>query len=254
MSLSEEQRARYARNLLIPGFGEVGQEALAKARVLVVGLGGLGSPAAYYLAAAGVGTLGLMDADTVEVSNLQRQILHTSADIGRRKTESAREKLAALNAELEVEVFASRLTSDNAANIITAFDAVVEATDNFETKFLINDTCVQLSKPFATAGILSLSGQAQFVVPGQSACLRCTLPEPPEGVPTTAELGVLGAIPGVLGSLEAAEAIRWLVGAWQPQSDGAGLVHGFDGDAVRLRTMHVPRRMDCVCAPLWSTT
>ncbi|NIA15262.1 MAG: adenylyltransferase [Nitrospiraceae bacterium] len=254
MSLSENQRARYLRNVLIPGFGEVGQESLANARVLVVGLGGLGSPAAYYLAAAGVGTLGLMDADTVEVSNLQRQILHTTADIGRPKTESAREKLTALNPELKTETFASRLTSGNAADLIVAFDAVVEATDNFEAEFLINDTCVSLKKPFATAGILSLSGQAQFVVPGQSACLRCVLPEAPEGVPTTAELGVLGAIPGVLGSLEAAEVIRWLLGMWEPQPDGAGLVHGFDGDAVRLRTVRVPRRTDCLCASVWSTT
>ena len=254
MDLNDDQRARYARNLLIPGFGEAGQTALSDARVLVVGLGGLGSPAAYYLAAAGVGTLGLMDADLVEVSNLQRQILHATADIGRAKTESARNRLVALNPELKTETFASRLTPQNAADVIAGFDAVVEATDNFEAKFLINDTCVALKKPFATAGILALSGQAQFVVPGQSACLRCALPEPPEGVPTTAELGALGAIPGVLGSLEAAEVIRWLVGLWRAQPDGAGLVHSFDGNAIRLRTVRVPRRTDCLCATVWSTT
>jgi adenylyltransferase/sulfurtransferase len=252
MPFTESQRLRYGRNLLIPGFGEEAQERLARARVLIVGLGGLGSPAALYLAAAGVGTLGLMDSDRVELSNLQRQILHATPRLGEPKTDSARATLAALNPDLRIEAFAERLTRDNAAKRMQDFDVVVEATDNFESKFLINDVCLELKKPFATAGILALSGQAQFVVPGRTPCLRCALPEIPEGVPTTAELGVLGALPGILGSVEALETIRWIAGLWNGDR-GAGVLHTVDGETMRLHTLRLTRRADCVCTPLWST-
>lgn len=240
---------RYLRNLAIPGFGEQGQARLGSGRVLVAGLGGLGSPAAFYLAAAGVGTLGLLDSDVVEESNLQRQLLHTTRDVGRPKIDSAADAIGALNPDVTVEPIGVRLTAGNAAGLIEGYDAVVEASDNFPTKFIINDACVRLGKPFATAGILCLSGQAQFVVPGATACLRCTVaepPVPPEGVP-----GVLGAAPGVLGSLEAMEVIRWLAGLWLPQRDGAALLHCLDGDAMRLKTLRVLPRQGCACGA-WS--
>ncbi len=253
MALTDEQRERYARNLLIPGIGETGQERLAAARVCVVGLGGLGSPASLYLAAAGVGTLGLVDSDEVELSNLQRQVLHATDHIGRAKVNSAAETVARLNPEVCVQKIEARLTEDNARSLLSVFDVVVEASDNFETKFLINDVCLELKKPFATAGILALSGQAQFVVPGQSPCLRCAVPNAPEGVPTTAELGGLGAVAGILGSLEAMEVVRWIVGLWKPREDGSGPLHSIDGDTMRLRTLSLPRRRDCRCEPAWST-
>jgi molybdopterin-synthase adenylyltransferase len=252
--LTPDQRARYERNLLIPGIGESGQEKLAKARVCVIGLGGLGSPAAYYLAAAGVGTVGLVDSDVVDVSNLQRQILHTTDRIGMSKAESAELTLNALNPEVRTQAIHLWLSQDNVADVITQFDVVVEATDNFETKFLINDACLEYRKPFATAGILGLSGQALFVAPGESPCLRCAVPSEPEGVPTTSDMGVLGAVPGILGSLQALETIRYLAGLWAPQDNGAGLLNTIDGDAMRLRTMHIPRRPECRCASLRSTT
>lgn len=250
MEFNDQDRARYSRNMLIPGLGEDGQKRLARARVLIVGLGGLGSPAAFYLAAAGVGTLGLLDADTVNVSNLQRQILHRTLDIGEAKVVSATRTLQALEPALNIEPRIETLTADNAADIVSRYDAVIEATDNFEAKFLLNDTCLGLGKPLATAGILALAGHAMFVVPGKTACLRCVVPHQPDGVPTTAELGVLGSVPGILGSLEALEVVRWLVGLWTPQDDCAGLLHSVDGNVMRLHTMRVAPRPQCACATL----
>ncbi|MDX9972674.1 MAG: HesA/MoeB/ThiF family protein [FCB group bacterium] len=250
--LSTEQQQRYDRNIRIPGFGEEGQARLFASKALIVGLGGLGSPVAQYLCAAGVGTLGLLDSDVLELSNLQRQVLHSTPKLGHLKAESAAETLAALNREVQLKVLPHRLTEANAGELFAQYDVVVECSDNFETKFLINDMCLAYRKPFATAGILSLSGQAMFVVPGQTPCLRCAVPEIPEGVPTTAELGVLGAVPGILGSIEALELIRYLTGVWKPQSNGQGLLHTVNGDAMRLATMRIPRRPDCRCASLWS--
>jgi adenylyltransferase/sulfurtransferase len=247
MPLTPEQRTRYERNLLIPGIGEAGQERLAAARVAIVGLGGLGSPVGYYLAAAGVGTLGLFDSDVVELSNLQRQVLHSTPRLGRTKIDSAAETLTALNPDVTVHTSQVRISRENADDILSPYDAVVEATDNFESKYVINDACVQLRKPFATAGILAMSGQALFVVPGQTPCLRCAVPHAPQGVPTTGQLGVLGAVPGILGSVEAMEIIRWIVGQWTPQADGSGRLHRVDGDTMRLHTMRIPRRANCRC-------
>ncbi|HOJ34729.1 MAG TPA: HesA/MoeB/ThiF family protein [Candidatus Hydrogenedentes bacterium] len=248
--LTEEQRIRYARNIRIPGIGEVGQAKLRESRVAVVGLGGLGSPLCLYLAAAGIGTLGLIDADVVELSNLQRQVLHATSRIGKKKTESAAEVLQALNPEVNLVLVDRRVTAETAEGILENYDVVAEATDNFESKFLINDVCLRMKKPFATAGILGLSGQAQFVVPGKTPCLRCLFPQVPRGTPTTAELGVLGAVPGILGSLEALEIIRWVVGLWQPREDGSGRLHGVDGVSMSLRTLTVRRRPDCGCAAI----
>jgi molybdopterin/thiamine biosynthesis adenylyltransferase len=250
MSLTENQRERYERNILVPGFGEPGQEHLAKARVLIVGMGGLGSPAAYYLAAAGVGVLGLIDSDCVSLSNLQRQILHSMAWLNKPKTESAAHVLAQLNPDVRTERFDERLTPENAPDRIRRFDVVIEACDNFEAKFLINDVCLDQKKPFATAGILAMSGQALFVVPGRTCCLRCAVPTIPKGIPTTAEEGVLGPVPGILGSVEALEVIRWLTGFWKAQPDGAGLLHTVAGAQMRVHTLRVPRRPDCRCARL----
>lgn len=248
MTLNERQE-RYLRNLAIPGFGTRGQELLWVSRVLVAGLGGLGSPAAYYLAAAGVGTLGLLDPDVVEESNLQRQVLHGTPDLGRRKPDSAADAIGALDPEVRVERIYERLTERNARELIGRFDAVVEATDNFAAKFVINDACVELNKPFVTAGISCLSGQAQFVVPGRTACLRCAVAEAPEPPPVGP--GVLGAAPGVMGSLEAMELIRWIAGLWKPQRDGAALLHSLDGEAMRLKTLRVLPRRGCPCGA-WS--
>ncbi len=248
MELSEEQRARYQRNILAPGFGEAGQARLGQGRVLIVGLGGLGSPAALYLAAAGVGTLGLLDSDQVERSNLQRQILHGTGDLGRAKTESAARAVEELNPHVRIECIEQRLTAENGARIIGPFDAVVEATDRFETKFLINDVCLQLKKPFATAGILGWTGHGLFVVPGKTACLRCALPEPPPNAPTTAELGVIGAVAGAMGCLEALEVVRWLAGLWRPRPDGAARLHSLDGETMRLNTLNVRPQPGCRCA------
>jgi molybdopterin/thiamine biosynthesis adenylyltransferase len=243
--LTDEDRDRYDRNLRIAGFGEAGQVRLAAARVLVVGLGGIGCPAALYLAAAGVGTLGLADPDRVEPSNLQRQVLHREAGLGLRKTRSAAESLRGLRAALRIEEHPVEVTAANAEAILGAYDAVVEATDRFEAKYLLNDACLALGKPFATAGILALSGHALFVVPGRTPCLRCAVPEVPRGEPTTAERGVLGAVPGVLGSLLALEVISWLVGLAPPGD--AGRLHALDGERLRLTTTRLAPRPGCPC-------
>jgi len=245
MSLSNDQHERYVRNLLLPGFGETGQERLLRARVLVVGLGGLGSPAAYYLAAAGVGTLGLLDYDVVDISNLQRQVLHSTERIGVRKVESAKWTLTDLNPDIRLECIAERLTAENAQDILRPYDAVVEACDNFAAKYIVNDACLALGTPFATAGVSEWGGQALFVVPGQTACMRCTVADEPPAPP--APFGILGAVPGVLGSVEALEVLRYLAGLWGPRSDGAGSLHVMDGTAMRFRTMPLPPRNGCIC-------
>ncbi len=252
--LSQEQRERYQRNILIPGFGESGQERLLDASVCIIGLGGLGSSAALYLAAAGVGRLGLIDSDTLELSNLQRQVLHATDRLGMSKARSAEMTLRALNPGLTLQTVQTRVTGENAASLFSAYDLVVEATDNFAAKFLINDVCLECRTPFATAGILALAGQMMFVVPGKTPCLRCAVPVEPLGVPTTGELGVLGAVPGVLGSLEALAALRFLAGMWQPAADGSGAVLSVEGESLRWRTTRLPRNPSCRCATLWSTS
>ncbi|HOD49674.1 MAG TPA: HesA/MoeB/ThiF family protein [Candidatus Hydrogenedentes bacterium] len=252
--LSQEQRERYERNILVPGIGESGQRRLLDAGVCIVGLGGLGSAAALYLAAAGLGRLGLVDPDVLELSNLQRQVVHTTARLGMNKAESAAMTLRALNPDCGLQVMPVRITKDNAPGLLTAYDVVVEATDSFSAKFLVNDVCLEYGKPFATAGILALSGQMMFVVPGRTPCLRCAVSDEPLGVPTTNEQGVLGAVPGVLGSLEALAVVRYLAGLWKPQSDGAGAVHSIDGENLRWRTTRLPRNTKCCCAPSWSST
>lgn len=213
-NLSETQKIRYARNMLIPEMGIWGQQKLLNSRVLVVGAGGLGSPALFYLACAGVGTIGIVDGDRVELSNLQRQILHNSQDLDNLKTHSAKEKLNRLNPDIDIELYSVPLTQENSRELINQYEFVIEATDNFKTKFLVNDICVRSGIPFCHAGILGMFGQMLSVIPGKGACFRCVFGDIPEKdqVPTTAEVGVFGAVPGVLGALQATEAVKFLIG------------------------------------------
>lgn len=213
MSLSEEQIERYSRHILLKDVGGVGQERLLRSKVLVIGTGGLGSPIALYLAAAGVGTIGLVDADVVDLSNLQRQVIHFTPDVGRPKVTSAREKINQMNPDVTVHEINMRVDTSNIMELIADYDFIVEGTDNFPTKFLVNDACILADKPFNQGGILRFQGQTMTHVPG-SASYRCVFrqPPPPGSVPTCSEAGVLGAIAGMLGTIQAAEAVKYVVG------------------------------------------
>lgn len=212
--LNEAQNIRYARNMLIPEIGILGQQKLLSSRVMVVGAGGLGSPALFYLACAGVGTIGIVDGDRVELSNLQRQILHTHQDLDELKTRSAKDKLNRLNPDIDIKMYSELLTQEKGFELINQYEFVIEATDNFETKFLVNDICVRSGIPFCHAGILGMFGQMLTVVPGKGACFRCVFGGIPEKdqVQTTAEVGVFGTVPGVLGAIQATEAVKFLIG------------------------------------------
>lgn len=216
MTLFKQQYARYKRNMLLPDMGEVGQLKLLKAKVLVVGAGGLGSPVLLYLAAAGVGTLGICDADRVDFSNLQRQIIHSTQRVGMEKCDSARQAIRELNPDVEVVVFQELLTRENAAQMFSAFDIIVDAVDNFTTKILISDVCVSIGKPFCHGALREYEGQIFTHVPG-TAHYRSFFGEvPPEGdVPLAAHLGTLGAIAGIVGSIQAAECIKYICGTGQ---------------------------------------
>ena len=242
--LSLPERQRYSRHLLLPEMGEEGQRKLKAARVLCVGAGGLGSPAALYLAAAGVGTLGLIDFDVVDFSNLQRQIIHGTDDVGRSKLESAKTRIAALNPEVRVETFEARFSVENARELVEAFDVIVDGTDNFPARYLVNDACVLYKRPNAWGSIFRFEGQASvFAAPG-GPCYRCLHPEPPpEGlVPNCAEAGVLGVLPGVIGTIQATEALKLLLGIGDPLI-GRFLVY----DALRLRFRELKLRQDPDC-------
>jgi sulfur-carrier protein adenylyltransferase/sulfurtransferase len=248
-SLSPEQRNRYQRHLLLPEVGEEGQMKLLNARVLLLGAGGLGSPAALYLAAAGVGTLGLVDADVVDLSNLQRQVLHTVERQGQPKVESARVALEALNPDVKVVPFAERLTSANVLRILEGFDLVLDGGDNFPTRYLLNDACVMLGKPNLHGSIFRFEGQVTTFVPGQGPCYRCLYPSPPppELAPSCAEAGVLGVLPGIIGLLQANEALKLLLGQGQSL---VGRLLTFDALGTRFQEMKLRRDPRCpVCAP-----
>lgn len=214
MILTERQMKRYARHIILDEVGEAGQEKLLNAKVLIIGAGGLGSPAAMYLAAAGVGTIGIADADEVDVSNLQRQIIHRTSDVGRAKVESARETMQNINPDVKVNIYYMRVDASNIQELIREYDFVIDATDNFMTKFLINDACVLERKPFSHGGILRFEGQIMTYVPGQGPCYRCIFKDlPPAGaIPTGRQAGVIGVLPGVIGSLQATEAIKYILG------------------------------------------
>ena len=214
MGLTEEQITRYSRHIILEEEGGRGQEKLLASKVLIVGAGGLGSPAGLYLAAAGVGTLGLVDADRVELSNLQRQVIHHTDTIGMEKVVSAANTLRALNPDITIKTHALRINAQTITDIIRQYDFVIDGTDNFPTKFLINDACYLTDTPFSHAGILRFYGHLLTVLPGRSTCCRCVFGAPPPAhtVPSCAQAGVLGVLPGVMGSLQATEAIKYLLG------------------------------------------
>lgn len=209
-----EQATRYSRHFMLPEVGEEGQAKLLKAKVLMIGAGGLGSPAAYYLAAAGVGTLGIVDNDVVDVSNLQRQILHTNDRIGMPKTESAKMTLQALNPDVRIVPYQEKLTSQNIMEIIKDYDIVVDGCDNFPTRYLVNDACVMTKKPNVHGSIFQFEGQASVFYPGKGPCYRCLYPEPPpaEMAPNCQEAGVFGVLPGLIGVIQALETIKLILG------------------------------------------
>jgi len=242
-----DQLERYKRNIMLTEVGLAGQRKLLQAKVLVVGAGGLGSPVLLYLAAAGVGTLGVIDGDRVDLSNLQRQIVHGQKDIGRFKAESARERLAMLNAEVQVEVYGEPLTAENGLGLLDGYDFVVEATDNFEAKFLVNDLCLQARVPFCHGGILEFTGQILTVIPYQSACYRCVFTrKPPEGIARScSQAGVLGAVAGVIGALQAAEALKYLAGCGELLVD---TLLTYDALTARFRRVEVRKRQSCRCS------
>lgn len=245
MSLSKDQIARYSRQLILPEVGVHGQERLLASSVLIVGAGGLGCPAALYLAAAGVGTLGLIDRDAVALSNLHRQILHTTEDVGRPKSLSASSTLKALNPEVSVVAFQESLGASNALQLLQPYDVILDGSDNFSTRYLVNDACVLLGKPLIHGGVVHLRGQALTVLPKRSACVRCVFPEPPQpgAIPSCQEAGVLGSVAGILGTLMAHEALKVLLGIGQPLADRLLVV---DGYASRFRDVAV--RRDPACA------
>lgn len=213
MSLTEKQIERYSRQIILQEVGGSGQEKLLKAKVLIIGAGGLGSPAGLYLAAAGVGTIGIVDADKVDLTNLQRQVIHHTADVGREKVASAAEKIKAINPDVTVKTYPTRLTAENARELIRQYDFVIDGTDNFPAKFLINDACYFERVAFSHAGILRFDGQIFTVLPAETACYRCLFQSPPPAgaVPTCSQAGVLGPVAGVMGCLQAAEALKFLL-------------------------------------------
>lgn len=214
MTFSNEQIERYSRQLILKEVGVCGQKKLLDAKVLIIGAGGLGSPAAMYLAAAGVGTIGIVDSDQVELSNLQRQILHGTGDIGRPKVDSARDSMERLNPDVQVKIYPCRVSAGNITELIAGYDFILECTDNFPAKFLINDACVLSQKPFCHGGIIRFFGQLMTYVPGQGPCYRCVYKEPPpkDAAPACKQAGVMGAVPGVIGCLQAMEAIKYILG------------------------------------------
>lgn len=241
MSFSAQQQLRYARQTLLPEVGSAGQEKLAAGRILVIGAGGLGSAALMYLAAAGVGTLGIADHDRIELSNLARQIIHRTSDLGMMKTESAEKTVRALNPDVKVQTFGMRITSENISGVIRDFDMILDCTDRFESKLLINDACVLSGKPFVHGGVLRSAGQIMTWLPGPGPCLRCMTGEttPSAEAETCAVSGVLGPAAGVIGSLQAMEAVKFLLGKGELLT---GRVLHFDGMSMTFTETVVPER------------
>jgi molybdopterin/thiamine biosynthesis adenylyltransferase/rhodanese-related sulfurtransferase len=248
-TLSAEQRNRYQRHLLLPEVGDAGQQKLLDSKVLLLGAGGLGSPAALYLAAAGVGTLGIIDMDVVDASNLQRQILHNMDRIGERKVDSAKKTLTALNPDVNVVTYDVRLGADNVLDIIDGYDVIVDGTDNFPTRYLVNDAALLKRIPVVHGSIFRFEGQATVFAPYEGPCYRCLIPEPPppELAPSCAEAGVLGVLPGIVGSIQAIEAIKVLLGLGDPL---IGRLLAYDSLEQSFRTFKVNRDPKCPsCGP-----
>jgi molybdopterin/thiamine biosynthesis adenylyltransferase/rhodanese-related sulfurtransferase len=245
--LDREELLRYGRHLLLPEVGIDGQRRLKAARVLIIGAGGLGSPAALYLASAGVGTIGLVDFDIVDVTNLQRQLLHGTRDVGRPKLDSARDRLFDANPNVKLELHPTRLTAANALTILAQYDVVLDGTDNFATRYLVNDACVLLGKPNVYGSIFRFDGQASVFATADGPCYRCLYPEPPPPglVPSCAEGGVLGVLPGLVGTVQATEALKLILGLGTPLIGRLLLVDALD---ARFRSVHVRRNPACpVC-------
>ncbi|HEX7941897.1 MAG TPA: molybdopterin-synthase adenylyltransferase MoeB [Gemmatimonadaceae bacterium] len=242
--LSSDEILRYSRHLILPEVALEGQQRLKASRVLLIGAGGLGSPLALYLAAAGVGTIGLVDFDVVDVTNLQRQIVHGSKDVGRPKLESARDRLKDLNPHVHVEGFETRLTSDNALEIVRDFDIVIDGTDNFATRYLTNDACVILGKPNVYGSIYRFEGQSSVFATEEGPCYRCLYPEPPPPglVPSCAEGGVLGVLPGLVGTIQATEGIKLLLGVGEPLIGRLLLI---DALTMQFRAMKLRKNPNC---------
>ena len=248
-SLSGEQRNRYQRHLLLPEVGVTGQQKLLDAKVLLLGAGGLGSPAALYLAAAGVGTLGIIDMDVVDASNLQRQILHNMDRIGERKVDSAKKTLTSINPDVNVATYDVRLGADNVLDVIDGYDVIVDGTDNFPTRYLVNDASLLKKIPVVHGSIYRFEGQATVFSPYVGPCYRCMIPEPPpaEMAPSCAEAGVLGVLPGIIGSIQAMEAIKLLLGLGDPL---VGRLLAYDALEESFRTFKVHRDPECpACGP-----
>ncbi len=243
-SLTPEQRNRYQRHLLLPEVGEKGQLALFEKKVLMIGAGGLGSPAALYLAAAGVGTLGIVDMDVVDASNLQRQILHNLDRIGDRKVDSAKKTLTLMNPDLNVVTYDTRLGADNIEAIMTGYDLIVDGTDNFPTRYLVNDVSLKLGIPVVFGALFRFDGQVTIFKPHDGPCYRCMLPEPPpaEMAPSCAEAGVLGVLPGIIGSLQAMEAIKYLLNLGDSLS---GRLLTYDALEASFRPLKIRRDPNC---------
>ncbi len=243
-TLTDAQRGRYSRHLLVPEVGEAGQLRLLDSRALLIGAGGLGSPAALYLAAAGVGTIGIVDADVVDESNLQRQILHSTARVGQAKTASARQTIEALNPDVRVVEHNERMVADNVLQIINQYDVIVDGADNFPTRYLLNDASLLTRKPVVHGSIFRFEGQVTVFKPYEGPCYRCLFPEPPpaELAPSCAEAGVLGVLPGIIGSLQASEALKLLLGIGDPL---AGRLLLFDALETTFRELRLRRNPLC---------
>lgn len=239
MRFSEEQLERYSRHFVLREIGVSGQKRLLKSKVLVIGAGGLGSPALLYLAAAGVGTIGVADFDRVDLSNLQRQILHRTDSVGMDKALSAKRAVERLNPDVNVRAYQERMTADNIRDVIAPYDFVIDATDRFESKFLVNDACVLSEKPYSHAGVVRFEGQTMTYLPHRGPCLRCLMGSVPPAAAnlTCAQVGVLGAVAGILGSIQAAEAIKYLLGVGEPL---AGRILHLDALTMRISFTDVP--------------
>jgi adenylyltransferase/sulfurtransferase len=243
-TLTNDEILRYSRHLIMPEVGMVGQQKLKAARVLCIGAGGLGSPLALYLAAAGVGTLGIVDFDVVDFTNLQRQIIHSTADVGRKKLDSAAEKLKAINPFINLKTFETRLTSENALELFRDFDIVADGTDNFPTRYLVNDACVLTGKPNVYGSIFRFEGQASVFATEDGPCYRCLYPEPPPPglVPSCAEGGVLGILPGLVGVMQATEVIKLILGAGEPLIGRLLLI---DALGMKFRELKLRKNPEC---------
>lgn len=244
MQFSEEQITRYSRHILLPEVGGKGQKKIAQAKVFIVGAGGLGSPAALYLAAAGVGTIGIIDHDTVDRSNLQRQVLHHTPDIGQAKVQSAKEKIGLINPEVVVETYQDRLNAHNALDRIRPYDVVIDGVDNFPAKFLINDACCFAGKPLIHGGILRFEGRVFSILPGQSACYRCIFNHPPPSglVPSCQEAGIIGVVAGIIGTIQATEALKLILGIGDLLTDR---ILDFDARKTVFREIRTQRNPKC---------